>query len=616
MTITRKYYEDLLDLFDELCKSTDNGVVNYFKVKKSISDLLNKIEHFHILKLNLNEDFFLKLISTEEAEIHYERIDLLIEIYVRILNTSIDKDSSFFATEPNYLKSIELSLINLPYNDYSEIYKAVQEGNSESYIFQMHLHQFPKFHSVNTKLGFKEYSKSLAKDKQAIRKKDKLKKIEKEHIEVVRNHFVEKIKEYKSYIFDNYPSLISEFKHYNNFTRVYFSRFRDNGFFLRIYVYDNLSEEKNLYIHPYNLDFNPTEAENIEEIDKPIVSGLFTYARIDEDFGNKYSNFFSIRDIHFELLNLYIRNASKSELTEFIIFLLKTKGYNFNPFKKIEKKGFDYVAIKEEETYYFQFLTNELKNIDNLKKSIQGSDVSNITFISPYRVFHSISEALEKEKINFISLHSLAYEHFNNENGILVHWYIKSKLKDLKIRKDDLNKQGDILIKKLEACKSGIEGWREYEVICSEIFEFLFRDSFRKYTFRTQSHTFDEIFRRDLIVNNTFKSSTSFWSQIKSDFNANLIIIDFKNYGQPLEQNELYIPTKYINSATGNFVLLFTRKGLNESSVKLQKRLLDDNKLILSFNDTEVIDMIREKMIGEDVSYVLDNKRFLLYENK
>lgn len=615
MTITRKYYENLLDLFDELCKSTDKGVVHYFKIKRKIGDLLDKLEHFHLLKLNLNESFFLKLISTEEADIQYERIDLLIEIYDRFLNTSIDRDS-FFSTEPNYLKSIELSLINLPYYEYYEIYKAVQEANSESHIFQIHLHQFPKFHSVATKLGFEEYKESLNKDKQAIRKKDKLKKIEKEHIELVRNHFEEKIKEYKSYIFDNYPSLISQFKHYNNFTRVYFSRFKDNGFFLRIYVYDNLPEENNLYIHPYNLDFNPTEAENIEEIDKPIISGLFTYARIDEDFGTKYRNFFSLRNIHSELLDIYIHNASKSELVDFIIFLLKTKGYNFNPFKEIDKKGFDYAAIKDDETYYFQFLTNKLKNIDNLKKSVQESDVTNITFISPYRVFHSISEALEKEKIKFISLYSLAYEHFNNENGILIHWYIQSKLKDLKIRKNDLNKQGDILIKKLETCKPGKEGWREYEGICTEIFEFLFKDSFRKYTFRTQSHTFDEIFRRDLIVNNTFKSSTSFWSQIKSDFNANVIIIDFKNYGQPLEQNELYIPTKYINSTTGNFALLFTRKGINESSVKLQKRLLEDKKLILSLNDTEVIDMIREKILGEDVSYVLDNKRFLLYENK
>lgn len=613
MTVTRKYYEELLDIFAELIESDKKGVLQYFNIKKQLYDLLDKINCYHLLKLNLSDEFFTTLLSKDEEDIISEKNKILVELYTRLLSTSI-QSNYFNPDEPNYLKSVELNLVNLGFEDYCKIHKEVHSNLIDSQTFQLHSSRFPSFKQATEAEGFRLYVKELTSDKQPVRNKSKLKKIEGEYLDVVKSYFENKIKEYKAYIFENYPSLISEFKYYNNQIRIYFSRFRDNGDTMRIYIYPITNYDSQVLVYPFDVNFYGSEFENIEELDTPIIGGLETYVKLDEDFGSKYDRFLSIMDIHSELLDIYIRNANKKELNTFIIFLLRTAGYNFNPFKKIDKKGFDYAAVREDKVFHFQFLTQELKNINKLRDLIKNKEVENLIFVSAYRVFHSIAEQLEKENIMLKSLYGLAYEHFNNENGILVHWYIKSKLKDLTIHNNDIVKQGDILIEKLENCKPGLEGWRDYELICTETFEFLFGDSFRKFTYKTQSYEHDGIFRRDLIVNNNFIDASSFWSQIKGDYNSSIIIVDFKNYEGQLNQNEIYLPTKYLNIKSGNFILLFTRKGIDASASKLQRKLLEDDKLVIPLTDAEVIDMIREKMLGEDVNYVLENKRFLLFE--
>ena len=204
----------------------------------------------------------------------------------------------------------------------------------------------------------------------------------------------------------------------------------------------------------------------------------------------------------------------------------------------------------------------------------------------------------------------------NNNNSIILHWYLQNELKHFKLNKSDSKLKSELLIEKLRNCKYGLKGWAEYETICEEIFKFLFEDYFRKYTSKSQSYSEEGIFRRDLIINNNFKDINSFWGDIKNDFNSNIILIDFKNYENELEQNELLIPTKYMNKTIGNVVIVISRKGVNNSSKILQKKYLRDGKLIISISDDELIEMLREKGMNNDVLYMLDNKKFLLFENE
>jgi hypothetical protein len=617
MTITRKYFEDILDDINSICASVKTGVVQYYKAKEKLNQDLKKINQYNLLSLNLSEEFYELLECNDEKNLNSERNQIIFQISISVINTSIEKDH--FANEPNYFLGLQKALVQLPFLDFTEIYSQIVVKLPESFVIKMHNSAYPEILKLDNEKKYLEYIEKIIADKSNIRYKGKLNKISKKDISKIETFFENKINDYKKYIFENYPSIKDEFSYYNKWVRVYFINHKDRGAHMRIFVYEKPIDAKALHIYPYFLDFVPYEAENIEETEQKIIGGLFTYVRLDEDFESKRDRmFFSIHSIHSELINIFIQNSDEHEKDEFFKFLLKCRGHSFNHFNKIDNRGFDYVTKKEDELFYFQFLKSELKNIDVLKDRLAQTGISkNVTFVSTFRISNDIAKSVKKAGISFTSLHSLAIDYLNNDNSILLHWYIKSRLGELEINKSDSITKAQTLIDKISKCKFGIKGWVDYENICTEILQYLFQDNFRKYTAKNQSYTKDGIFRRDLIINNNYLNPSSFWADVKNDFNANLIIVDFKNYEDELDQNEFYLPTKYLNLSTGNVAFIISRKGLNESAIKLQKRLLSsDNKLVISLSDEDLIDMLRDKSIGEDVMYILDNKKFLLYENE
>ncbi len=175
---------------------------------------------------------------------------------------------------------------------------------------------------------------------------------------------------------------------------------------------------------------------------------------------------------------------------------------------------------------------------------------------------------------------------------------------------------GNKLINRINECPKGKEGWSKFEEIGSKVFTYLFEDSFRNYKYTLQTTTTDSIFRRDMIVHNTFKESPSFWQTVKNDYKANLIIIDFKNYTNLLDPDQFYNPSKYMNKLAGHFAIVISRCGLTESSKKLQLRLLEEDKLIMCLSDVDLINLINKKMEGQDPLCTLEDMYYTLYQNK
>ena len=60
-----------------------------------------------------------------------------------------------------------------------------------------------------------------------------------------------------------------------------------------------------------------------------------------------------------------------------------------------------------------------------------------------------------------------------------------------------------------------------------------------------------------------------------------LIVVDFKNYQEPLSPSTLYVPTKYLNKQTGTFGIIFPREDLNEAAQKEQLRLVSTEEKVL-----------------------------------
>ena len=183
----------------------------------------------------------------------------------------------------------------------------------------------------------------------------------------------------------------------------------------------------------------------------------------------------------------------------------------------------------------------------------------------------------------------------------------------------DKNKEiskGKELTNKINNCPKGKEGWSQFEEIGGEVFTYLFADSFRNYKCTIQETTTDGIFRRDMIVYNTFKESPSFWQLVKEDYNANLIIIDFKNYTDLLNPDQFYNPSKYMNKLAGHFAIVISRCGLNESAKKLQLKLLEEEKLIMCLSDFDLINLINHKMQGQDPLCAIEEMYYTLCQHK
>lgn len=118
--------------------------------------------------------------------------------------------------------------------------------------------------------------------------------------------------------------------------------------------------------------------------------------------------------------------------------------------------------------------------------------------------------------------------------------------------------------------------------------------------------------RRDLIVNNNYRKANSFWAEMNQQFNFSAIIVDFKNYKQPLTANTLFNVSKYTTKNVGDFAIILSRKGLEETAVKEQHELFRQGKLLLEFSEHELVEMIQEKMIGKHPIDRLDSKKFQL----
>lgn len=156
------------------------------------------------------------------------------------------------------------------------------------------------------------------------------------------------------------------------------------------------------------------------------------------------------------------------------------------------------------------------------------------------------------------------------------------------------------LIKRILACETGMEYSKEYENICSDIIEYLFKSEFTQMS--NQHRTEDSLFRMDLLCG--LKGSTEFWKSMIKYYNSKFVVFEYKNYSEKLEQNLIYITEKYLfDIALRNVAIIISREGFSENAKKATiGSLVEKNKLILELTDEDLIYMIRLKMDGEEPS--------------
>ena len=602
MNYTRKYYESFLDSFSAITALELNDYSNLNIQKDTLGTLISKTIKFDILNLELNKEIEKELKSKSENKF-IERQSKLSEFLYNNLGRLL---YTFERTErsTDYAIALEIYRTRLSFKTVSK-WNVLENENKEFSMDLLFFDMNRKWITIDRESEYLEYKKELESKNSQLRYSAKDKKIPKRTLTKIQKHFQKKFDVSLNYIETNYPSIKSEFSVYGSNVRMYvIDRNGVPGQTTRqTKTYKGLNPKNKCVIYPYFLNL-ATRFNNLEEIESNSLG--FSESLFEIENLEKYDTDFDPRLIHFELLYIFLKNCSKTQKKDFLKYLIKC---SLSAHVRDSEKEDELLLYHDEKCKLFIDNTPNLKSI---KEILNEDEYSYIAFTN--RPDEETYNFLNKLNIKDISINQIARDYINIGNGDLVHYYIKDRLGSLNITSKYQNKSQE-LISKLSNCPLGMDGWSEFEEICTEIFEYLFSDNFRNYTKKIQAYTNDNIFRRDLIVNNNFNDTTSIWGQAKSDFNCNLIVVDFKNYSEPLEQNEFYLPSKYLNLNTGKFGILFTRKGLGNSAKILQKRMLNLNdELLIALNENDLIQMLKEKSLNQDPSYRLENIKFSLYE--
>lgn len=221
-------------------------------------------------------------------------------------------------------------------------------------------------------------------------------------------------------------------------------------------------------------------------------------------------------------------------------------------------------------------------------------DVENIMFLS-----NSVPEA-RKELIELLGIRS------DNESGIKETFFDFNKVfssEQQKREEIDTTKltgysEGERLYSALVNIKKGQQTFAAYEDKCTEILKYLFEDCLDGW--HKQNRTDDGLHRFDLICR--IKKSDGIWSIFINDFKSRYLLFEFKNYSEPISQNQIYTTEKYLFAkALRNIAIIISRHGADNNALKAADGIIKESgKVILNVDDSIIREMLKMKDSGSD----------------
>jgi len=178
------------------------------------------------------------------------------------------------------------------------------------------------------------------------------------------------------------------------------------------------------------------------------------------------------------------------------------------------------------------------------------------------------------------------------------------KKEPLKLVDEELSKvQG--LIKRLDNCPEGKDGWKLYEDICIEILNYLFVPPLGEPKIQSRRESGIDI--RDAIYPN--RNSNENWKFIRDDYDAKYIVFEFKNYsenGSEIDKQVLLQIDDYLKKTIGRFGIVCSKKAPNRSGLEKRKDVfIENNKLILFVSNEDLKEMLLRKHKKMDPSDVI-----------
>lgn len=603
MTTTRKYYNQLIELFGKLNSINKNEVELFLNTKTELSNLIDRIRKFNLIPLTFTNIFFETLHKKTIENFLEEKVILSNELHYELYECLWTTRLRYGGELLYYVYEIKIALLNLSIEEINEFEK---EKKEPLHYFLPEVSNFKSLKEKESKIKDLKKAQKLGVVKKA---KVKIRKADYDYIERKLETY---LLDYKNYISTNYPSISDYFPYYNKDVRAYITEAMSKDIFeFRIHSYSS-NNKYSVTLSNQFYDFYPAYFYNLEEISNPQIDAMvITLKNPSFDFENP----FSIKNIHHVLVRIFLENLNEKNAIAFVKFLLKCDGYKFIEIDGNKDVGYDLLGEKSNKKTQFEIYHHKSRSANKLvEKALDFYTNSSIETKLVFTTFpgKDTIDLLKIYDISSLFIFDLISKYFELENSDVLSWYIKSNLDNISPREINKAFEASLLIKRLENCPIGNKDWSDYEAIGCEIFRFLFADNFKSYIAEEQFETDLKNHRRDLIVSNYPKDSTSFWSEVKQEYKSKAIIIDFKNYSEKLNSSTLFSVSKYATKNVGYFAIVFSRKGIDNIAINEQKTLLNDGKLLIEFNDNELIEMINEKVLGKDPLDRLKSKEFEL----
>jgi hypothetical protein len=318
-------------------------------------------------------------------------------------------------------------------------------------------------------------------------------------------------------------------------------------------------------------------------------------------------------DLKNELFDLFKINYDDVIFETFLDKMLSIMGIHLTGLKK--QIGIQYNQHLQRNAFKIARLNKKDKvSVKNIESQRQNGGETII--ISSTIIPDAIKKKYEKDKDIYLmdinSFFRLIRRNVIDTDDIIediIYPFLKDKLKNKEI--DTRLYQAQKLLSKLKNCPKGIKGWWEFEDICIDIIDFVFKDSFRNFKIKTQSRTYNNLDIRDAIVQNTGKD---FWKELRSDYDAKNMVFEFKNLTNEFGKEELIQTSDYLDKESlGKVGIIFSRKGLSKAGVKKQGSLLTNaKKLILVLTENDLIDLVNKKLRNEEPEQILEALKFEL----
>ncbi len=144
-----------------------------------------------------------------------------------------------------------------------------------------------------------------------------------------------------------------------------------------------------------------------------------------------------------------------------------------------------------------------------------------------------------------------------------------------------MNVEND-LVTRLLSCPVGRNGWKQFEDVCLDILCYLFIPPLSDP--KIQPRTYSGIDRRDAAFPNRNFDGQTTWGYLLKEFNARMILVEFKNYSDcEIGKEEVDQLRNYMTEPMGRLALMVCSKQPNEAAYIRRNTIFSTEKKVILF---------------------------------